>query len=98
MVIATAAPIEIARARQRTVICRSLRRLSLTHLLTVGNTPTRTCDTYAMMDSLAWPATEGARGYSIAKGTSRDIRVANRFEIMRVVIARSPVSRQRIAA
>jgi predicted NBD/HSP70 family sugar kinase len=37
-------------------------------------------------------------GDSIAKGTSRDIRVANRFEVMRVVIARSPVSRQRIAA
>ncbi|MFF5289813.1 ROK family protein [Paractinoplanes globisporus] len=42
----------------------------------------------------AWAA---GRGHSIAKGTSRDIRVANRFEVMRVVIAQSPVSRRRIA-
>src|SRR5262245_18497940 len=40
----------------------------------------------------------GGRRHDIARGTSRDIRVANRFEVMRSVIAQSPVSRQRIAA
>ncbi|GAA5200292.1 ROK family transcriptional regulator [Rugosimonospora acidiphila] len=34
----------------------------------------------------------------IARGTSRDIRVANRFEVLRHIIAGSTVSRQRIAA
>jgi predicted NBD/HSP70 family sugar kinase len=34
----------------------------------------------------------------IARGTSRDIRVANRFEVLRTVIAGSPVARPQIAA
>ncbi|MGW1157860.1 ROK family protein [Streptomyces sp. NPDC002519] len=32
------------------------------------------------------------------RGTSRDIRTANRYEVLRQIIARSPTSRQRLAA
>ncbi|GIH14415.1 ROK family transcriptional regulator [Rugosimonospora africana] len=34
----------------------------------------------------------------IVRGTSRDIRVANRSEVLRHILAESPVSRQRVAA
>ena len=32
------------------------------------------------------------------RGTSRDIRTANRYEVLRQIIARSPTSRQELAA
>jgi predicted NBD/HSP70 family sugar kinase len=41
---------------------------------------------------------KGKAGITIAKATSRDIRVANRFEVLRNVIAGSRVSRPQIAA
>lgn len=48
---------------------------------------------------MAWHALGGTRQeVQIARGTSRDIRVANRFEVLRTVIAGSTVSRQQIAA
>ena len=34
----------------------------------------------------------------MVKRTSRDIRTANRYEVLRQIIARSPTSRQELAA
>ena len=39
----------------------------------------------------------GERGSSV-KRTSRDIRTANRYEVLRQIVAHSPTSRQELAA